>query len=312
VGRATLEGMVNRYGEDDSGAPLWYFKLWKSEAINGEIWVAGGQEVEVPEGRVVRRRPFVGGDFARRLYPIAVQDERQVNPQLDEKTAWGWLPPPLVGEGRKVQTPWLYEFLLDPHEIRPAALLRMPNFHMSSEEAQALADYFAARDGAEFPYSFDPRSRLAYLEASERANPGRLDKALHVITDGNYCVKCHKVGDYTPKGSATALAPRLDRVSSRLRPDFIREWLANPPQLLPYTGMPVNFDPVPPDPQTLPRDAEGRPVQKLHFQLFADSEQAIDAVTDLLLNFDAHLKEKIKISEMVREAPPDQPPAGGG
>lgn len=312
LGRATLNGMVNRFGEDDEGAPLWYFKLWRSEPINGEVWVAGGQEVEVPEGRVVRRRPFVGGDFARRLYPVAVADERQVNPQLDEKTAWGWLPPPLVGEGEKVQTPWLYEFLLDPHEIRPAALLRMPNFHMSSEEAQALADYFAAQDGAEFPYSFDPRSRLAYLQAAERADPGRLDKALHVITDGNYCVKCHKVGDYTPKGSVTALAPRLDRVGSRLRPDFLKHWLANPPQLLPYTGMPVNFDPVPPDPQTLPRDAQGRPVQKLHFQLFADSEQAIDAVTDLLLNFDAHLKEKIKISEMVREAPPDQPPAGGG
>ncbi len=312
LGRASLSGMVNRYGEDDEGAPLWYFKLWRSEAINGAAWVAGGQEVEVPESRVVRRRPFVGGDFARRLYPVAVEDERQVNPQVDEKTAWGWLPPPLVGEGQKVQTSWLYEFLLDPYEIRPAALLRMPNFQMSHEEAQALADYFAAQDGAEFPYSFDPRSRLAYLQAAERADPGRLDKALHVITDGNYCVKCHKVADYTPKGSVTALAPRLDRVSSRLRPDFIRAWLANPPQLLPYTGMPVNFDPVPPDPQTLPRDAEGRPVQKLHFQLFSNSEQAIDAVTDLLLNFDAHLKEKIKISEMVREAPPEQPPAGGG
>jgi cbb3-type cytochrome oxidase cytochrome c subunit len=312
LGRAVLTGMVNRFGEDDEGLPLWYFKLWKSVAINGEAWVAGGQEVELPEARVVRRRPFVGGDFARRLYPVAVADERQVNPQVDEKTAWGWLPPPLIGEGQKVQTPWLYDFLLDPHEIRPAALLRMPNFHMSAEEAQALADYFAAQDGAEFPYSFDPRSRQAYLESKEAESPGRLDRALNVLTDGTYCVKCHKVGDYTPKGSVTALAPRLDQVGSRLRPDFIRQWLANPPQLLPYTGMPVNFDPVPPDPQTLPRDAQGRPVQKLHFQLFSDSEQAIDAVTDLLLNFDSHLKQRIKISEMVREAPPEQPPAGGG
>ena len=66
--------------------------------------------------------------------------------------AYGWLPPPLIGEGNKVQTAWLHDFLLDPYPIRPAVFLRMPKFNMSSAEATALANYFAAVDNADFPY----------------------------------------------------------------------------------------------------------------------------------------------------------------
>ena len=43
--------------------------------------------------------------------------------------------------------------------LRPAVVLRMPNFHMSSDEASKLVDYFAARSNSEFPYEYNNRRR---------------------------------------------------------------------------------------------------------------------------------------------------------
>ena len=53
-------------------------------------------------------------------------------------------PPSLIGQGERTQTAWLTHFLLDPQPIRKMAVLRMPRFNMSPDEAQALAAYFAA------------------------------------------------------------------------------------------------------------------------------------------------------------------------
>src|SRR5207244_8877816 len=109
---------------------------------------------------------------------------------------------------------WLHDFLLDPYPIRPATFLRMPRFNMSSSEATALANYFAAVDNAEFPYAYSSsrdRSRLGTMEA-EYAKSGqrsevrsqkseapagmqRLDDAMKIIVNGNFCVKCHLVAD---------------------------------------------------------------------------------------------------------------------
>ena len=101
---------------------------------------------------------------------------------------WNRLPPPLLREGHKVQTPWLTAFLKDPYPIRPAAQLRMPKFHYGTTpeelaeagtamslsgtsareeirgETRDLANYFAAKDGAEFPYQDIPERERAYLD----------------------------------------------------------------------------------------------------------------------------------------------------
>ena len=53
-------------------------------------------------------------------------------------------PPTLIGQGERTQAAWLKQFLLDPQPIRPMAVLRMPRFNMSPDEADALAAYFAA------------------------------------------------------------------------------------------------------------------------------------------------------------------------
>jgi hypothetical protein len=280
--------------EDASGeAMMNYFTQWENVAIEGHVFAVGGPDVGIQPQLVTAKYPSDGGDFTKYLHPIALETERAgPNPAAKASDAWGWLPPPLVREGKKVQSDWLYEFLLDPYVIRPATVLRMPNFHMSSNDARILAEYFAAVDEAAYPTEFSPRLQTSHLETAEQARPERLQDAMKIVMDGqNFCVKCHLLGNYIPPGDPKALAPNLERVYQRMRPDFTVRWIANPKRLLPYTGMPVNF----------PHNQESAQ------NLFpGTSLQQLDAVADLLLNYDTFMKSKNSYKDQI-VAPPVAP-----
>lgn len=289
LGHAELHGRPNPVvAEDDNGNPLYFFELWQPTVLAGDVWPVGGTEVPISGPKITEQVPPRGGDFARLLHPVALELEQQTNPNAKESDAWGWVPPPLVREGEKVQPDWLHEFLLEPYPIRPAAILRMPKFNLSSEEASTLVDYFAAVDNEQYPYEYSPRMQPDHLRAMEQQHPGRLQDALGLVLDNNLCVKCHLVGDFRPQGAAAALAPNLAGVHERIRPEFLEHWIANPKRLLPYTGMPVNFPPNKPASQEL---YEGT------------AEEQLQAVVDLLLHYDEFMKERTSIAPLVQPAP---------
>lgn len=91
-------------------------------------------------------RPF-GGTFANLLVPYLNQRDPKkypLDPDGDSAEARASLPPSLIGQGERTQPQWLNEFLLNPTKVRKMAILRMPKFNMSREEAEALTHYFAA------------------------------------------------------------------------------------------------------------------------------------------------------------------------
>ncbi len=275
--------------------------LWKDALVDGEARLVGGPNVFIPEDAIQagKHYPAKGGDLARLLFPVVIEDEKAINPNVKPSDAWGWLPPPLVGEGKKVQSPWLHKFFLNPHPIRPAAVLRMPKFNLQSSQAAALVDYFSVVDGAEYPYVYDPRLDESAVDIAEQQHPGHLDGAMRIVTNNNYCVKCHLVGDYAPPGNPKALAPQLERVHERLRPDYVHGWIANPKRYLPYTGMPVN----------IPYD---KPVsQDLYV---GDSEQQLGALTDLLMHYDEFTKRQFSLEPYLPQvaSPPAEEQAGEG
>jgi cytochrome c2 len=298
--------------QDQQGRAVYQysFMLWEPAVINGKLWTVGGASPlvcgpEITDGRLAAGRvdvtkwaarltairPPVGGMLARLLYPAVLAEARASGRGPADGEAWGWLPPPLVGEGAKVQPAWLYDFLLAPERIRPSSVLRMPHFNLSPEEAGKLVDYFAAVAGAEFPYSSDARSRSGYLEKLEQTRPPaestRLDEALKLLTaSGTDCVKCHLIGDYRPgSGAGATLAPNLERVGRRIRRQYLRRWLANPKTVLPYTPMTVNFPPV------------GPPLEP---ELFGgNATEQLDSVIDLLLNYERYLAGRTSIRQLV-------------
>ncbi|MBX9788331.1 MAG: hypothetical protein K2Y37_05405 [Pirellulales bacterium] len=296
LGSADIAGqpMVDAEGNfvedvDENENPLYFFTLWQNKPIAGHAYTSGTQ-LGVAKPQLVSARPAWGGYLSRLIYPSVLATGREENPNFKDTDAWGWLPPPLVGEGRKVQPAWLHDFLLDPVSIRPAVVLRMPKFNLSTDEASKLVDYFAAADGAEYPYAIDPRTRGAHLAAAEATHPNRLADAMKIVTNGNYCVKCHHLGDFVPDGSVYAMAPNLDRVYRRLRPDFVRDWVANPPRIIPTTVMPIN---IPPD----------KPIAQDIFE--GTSEEQLQGVVDLLMNYDVFMKDRTSIRPMIQAAPPE-------
>ncbi len=285
--------------DDDESDPYYLFKLWKDTLINGEPWLVGLQDPMVPASRDGygpangQAFPAWGGDLARYLFPRVIEQAKQANPQVKGSEAWGWLPPPLMVEGDKVQPDWLHGFLMDPTVIRPAVVMRMPNFHMSSDEAAKLVNYFAAASGAEFPYEYKQQQSASYLAEQESKRDDPLAEAMNIVVDGNYCVKCHAVEDFHPKGDPTTFGPNLADVHRRLRPEYMRNWIANPKRILPYTGMPVN----------IPFKADADHLGGVAQALFAGTSlEQIDGLVDLLLNFDAYAKSQTSVAPMVEAA----------
>lgn len=297
----TKEELAEYEAEEGEEIPVyWKFTLWDDALIGGEPRLMGVEELLIPADREEygpangTAYPAWGGDLARYLFPKVIERAKESNPQVNGKEAWGWLPPPLMNEGDKVQSDWLHGFLMDPGPLRPAVVMRMPNFKMSSDEAAKLADYFAAASDAPFPYQYrrqQSSSYLATLAGPEESN--KLDEAMNIVVSGNYCVKCHAVSDFMPQGDEKTFGPRLSDVYRRLRPEFVRNWIANPARILPYTGMPVNVPYRPDDPHL------GGVSQDL---FHGTSIEQVQGLADLLMNFDAYAKEQTEVSSLVQEA----------
>lgn len=273
--------------EDDDGNPLCFFDLWEPAAINGAVWPVGRAQVPIAKSQLLGITPPLGGELARLLYPFALADAKASGSTAAEAEVWGWVPPPLVHEGKKVQPAWLHDYLLSPTVIRPASVLRMPKYNLSSEEAGKLVAYFAAASGADFPYATMPQN---FHGSATAANSPRLDSALRILVDRKtFCGKCHLIGDYSPGGQIqTTWAPNLEEVGRRMRTEYLRRWLANPKSVLPYTAMPVNFPPT------------GEPLGQDLYR--APSAEQLDALVELLLDYDQYMGRRTSVQKLSDEA----------
>ncbi|HYO23861.1 MAG TPA: hypothetical protein VEQ85_02840, partial [Lacipirellulaceae bacterium] len=295
--------------EEGETVPVFYrFNLWQDALLNGEPYLRGGGELLIPANRQGygpadgAAYPAWGGDLARYLFPKVIAHARESGSQANANEAWGWLPPPLMDEGAKVQTDWLHGFLMDPTLIRPAVVLRMPNFHMSSDEAAKLVDYFAAASNVEFPYEYKPQQRASYLAKASQQQQDPLAEAMNIVVDQQYCVKCHAVGDFAPQGDPYTFGPNLAEVYRRLRPKYTRNWIANPVRILPYTGMPKN---IPYHPTDEAQDG----ISETLFP--GNSVGQLTGLVDLLMNFDVYAKGQTAITPLVSAAAAAARPAEG-
>ena len=227
------------------------FDLWETaEFGTGEEMkrLLPGERITVPDAQLVKYESGRGGAFAEWLVENVMETRTGGNRSL----AWQASPPPLYQEGGKVQTSWLYQFLLEPGKIRHTTVLRMPRFNMSEAEARVLANYFAAADGAEFPYQENPSTDTDYLsmKEAELAHAQLLGEGQSYLNEswrtlnGPLCGKCHSLAGKKFKASDPAKdiqGPNLNMVQNRLRADWVKLWLYKPSWITPYTSMPVNY-----------------------------------------------------------------------
>ncbi len=236
------------YPDDDPLDQEYVAELWETLQVD-DIVMYPTTKLIFPALALQGITPATGGQFAEWLAQKLTADGQVKQLPLGYQAA----PPPLYREGIKVQTPWLYKFLRNPTQIRHTTVLRMPRFNMSPAEAQDLANYFAAVDGAGYPYQTLPQTEAPYLNAANSRFhaefPDKSDDYLAEawkVLNSPLCVKCHAVGGRVPVSTDPAndiRAPNLDLAGERLRPDWLLLWLYKPPWITPYTSMPQNFPP---------------------------------------------------------------------
>lgn len=269
-------------------------QLWAPTVIRGYRFNIGDQLI-LNKTKIKRSDPD-GGGFAW------LQAHVQAEKGVDFAAAWNKLPPPLVREGLKVQTPWLTSFLKDPYMIRPATILRMPRFHFASpgDETRDLANYFAAKEHADFPYQEVREREQAYLADREAKHPNYLNSGWSLITKGA-CVQCHAIGSYKPSGAGGVVnGPDLRQVGERFRSEYLTQWLGNPARLLPYTAMPQNIQPHGPPAPGASASLEGKPYEQVR------------AIRDTLYNFSRAVEQQLAAGPEKPPAPGAAKPAGGG
>ncbi|MEO8036689.1 MAG: c-type cytochrome, partial [Acidobacteriota bacterium] len=150
-----------------------------------------------------------------------------------------FLPPDLTPEGARAQSPWLFSFLKDPTvmHVRPWLSVRMPTFHFSDDEANTLVTYFAQAGKAS---QFDTRSQMT--PPTPNVAIGR--EVFNMLR----CTQCHSIVPVDPANppvpnvaDVQSLAPNLTLSRTRLRHDWIADWIRRPNEMIPGTRMPANF-----------------------------------------------------------------------
>jgi mono/diheme cytochrome c family protein len=144
-------------------------------------------------------------------------------------------PPIIQGEGAKVQSDWLFSFLRAPKtgQIRPWLEVHMPTFGFTDRDLNDLTDYFASLDRAQYPFLVQD-----YVTTAARWEAGK--KVFELLK----CAKCHprSIEDVNRPGVDRAtLAPNLQMAETRLRHDWIANWILRPDEWMPGTRMPTNF-----------------------------------------------------------------------
>lgn len=295
-----FHGMVGAYPDPDSDPAdqEYVVESWDLINVDGKDLLPT-QKFIFPAANLDRIEPARGGPYAEWLVKYLVENKTAKEPAL----AWQMSPPPLYKEGSKVQTQWLFNFLRYPGKIRHTTVLRMPKFNMSDAEAQTLANYFAAVDGAEFPYQLIPEREPPYLNAANaefhKTFPDKTTDYLHEswgMLNAPLCIKCHSVGgrQVSISNPATDIrGPNLDLAQERLRPDWMLLWLYRPQWITPYTSMPA---PLP------PQDAGAQPRFP---ELFGgDGSRQTVGLRDALINY-------LRLMEREGKVANDPPPAAG-
>jgi len=195
-------------------------------------------------------------------------------------------PPIIQGQGAKVQSDWLFSFLKAPKtgQIRPWLEVHMPTFGFTAAELNDLTRYFAALDRASYPF----------LARDYVTDPGRWAAGRKVF-ELLRCKQCHPRNEQemnAPGVDRASLAPNLQMAATRLRHDWISDWIRRPDEWMPGTRMPTNF----------PKGDDGRRTSPIAALLDAPTFAADRAEFGRLLGGDEAAKAFLNDPDQVTKA----------
>ncbi|MGB2867864.1 MAG: c-type cytochrome [Bacteroidota bacterium] len=139
-----------------------------------------------------------------------------------------WVPS-LDGIGSKVNKPWLVRWLKDPKAY--FAKTRMPNFLLSEEETEILADFLMTFTDLSGGAKLEPLP-APLTSASESRKAALIDLGSTRFREAR-CISCHPVN-----GKGGSVATDLGKVASKVSKQWLYNYVKNPKHLWADVQMP--------------------------------------------------------------------------
>ena len=169
--------------------------------------------------------------------PDVVDEHPEFGPLIPAMT-----PPALTSIGDKLHDASLAQAVERASgDRRPWLTVKMPRFHLTKEQRQAIVEHLVASDRIpeNAPTSVDKQP--ATLPAATLELAGRR----LVTTDGFGCTSCHQVGSQKPpKAPLNAKGPDLAMLQKHIRKPWFDRWVRNPARIVPRMEMPSVQTPV--------------------------------------------------------------------
>ncbi|HKV09755.1 MAG TPA: c-type cytochrome, partial [Thermoanaerobaculia bacterium] len=197
------------------------------------------------------------------------------------------LPPNLAAEGARVQADWLWAYIHDPSRVkmRPWLTVRMPTFGFTDDQANTVLTYFTAREKTH-PFLSQP------------GVPDARSLAVgNVVFNMLQCAKCHPAGPAAAQatGVSADLAPSLLLATSRLRYNWVPDWIKDPQKWVPGTRMPSNF------PEAKPGEFTSPLAPAINSPAFAAQKQQMMRYFSSEAELNAYLSDVDKVTVALRD-----------
>jgi mono/diheme cytochrome c family protein/predicted nucleic acid-binding Zn-ribbon protein len=140
--------------------------------------------------------------------------------------------PPLVHLGSKVKADWLVSWIMNPRDYLPDS--RMPRFHLTDEEAKAVAAYLLDFKDPEIQ-----DFRFTLPSSSQTMDQVLLTEGKKLLNSSG-CITCHDLEGHDAEGEIKVekIGPNLSKLEKKVEPEWLFTWLKNPNVYRPGTKMP--------------------------------------------------------------------------
>jgi len=140
--------------------------------------------------------------------------------------------PLLTHIAEKTSREWIFAWLKNPQAY--SATATMPNFQLSDEDARDLSAYLISQST---PYLPGAEAPSAAQSKTENAQEGAS------VYGEAFCASCHAVQNAAGLMVGGDVGPELTRVGSKVKPEWLGQWLRNPKIYDSDTAMPhYRFD----------------------------------------------------------------------
>jgi mono/diheme cytochrome c family protein len=142
-------------------------------------------------------------------------------------------PPPLTHIAAKTTREWIYAWIENPRAY--AATATMPNFQLSDEDARDISAFLISQSTPYRPVTqpdTQPKTPAAPAQDDAAVQQGSS------VYGEAFCASCHAMQNAAGLMVGGNVGPELTRVGSKVKPEWLADWLRNPKTYDADTKMP--------------------------------------------------------------------------